>query len=478
MKRRLVVGLIACLAVIAAACGDDGRSSSSDDTSDDTTEDTGDASGTITEFGDLEFPCGPQDGGGELPTGDPVETFGISDAGIAVGTFADPGFESVPGLNQEMFDASTAFVEECNEAGGINGRPIDLTLRDSAILEYVPRVEEACATDFATVGGGATLDDGGAQALTDCGIVNISGFSVTAKASLADNVVQPVPNPPNIKPAAWLIQLRDALENGDIEGLDGDAIKNTGIIFGDLQTTIDVKDQFQSTAEALGYEFVYDASYNIAGEANWAPFASAVADAGVEILTYTGSPDFLIQLQEAMNTAGNAPPIILQEANFYDADYAAGIAELNPDTLNLVRTVFWPFERADENPATQTYLDLMDKHVPDGEIAQLGEQSMSAWLLFAQSAAECDRDNNLSRTCVYDTAKAITSWTGGGLHQETNPNAFTPPECGLILEEVDGAFEIWEPQGDTPEDAFFCPEEDALVEFENTFGEGAVKGGG
>lgn len=476
MKLRSAVVLFALLGLVAAACGGSDRDSDSgsgDDTSTDTEAST-DSGGAITEFGDLEFPCGPQDGGGELPA-DPEQTFGISDAGIKVGTFADPGYEAVPGLNQELFDGAETFVAECNEAGGINGRPIDLTTRDAAILEYAPQVEAACTEDFAVVGGGATLDDSGAQALIDCGLPSISGFSVTATASLADNVVQPVPNSPTTKPGAWLVQLTDALDNGDIDGADADAIKNAGILYGDLQTTADVADQFKKTAESLGWEFVYDSSYNIAGEANWAPFAAAIADAGVEIFTYVGSFEFLVQLQEAMDQSGDAPAIIIQEANFYDQDYASGVGALNPDTLKLVRTAYWPFELADDNAATQTYLDLLEKHVPDAVPAQLGMQGFSAWLIFAQAATECDQANNLTRQCVYDTAKAIDTWTGGGLHAETNPSEGLPPSCGLVLEITgDGEFEIWEAQGDTPEDAYFCPEENGLIEIEGDYGAGAT----
>ena len=44
--------------------------------------------------------------------------------------------------------------------------------------------------------------------------------------------------------------------------------------------------------------------------------------------------------------------------------------------------------------------------------ALLALQSFSAWLLFATSAKECGAD--LSRKCLYEKAKAVTSWTAGG----------------------------------------------------------------
>jgi ABC-type branched-subunit amino acid transport system substrate-binding protein len=478
--RRLAV-ILSVVALVAAACSRDDSGSSSDDSdtsTDAATDDAADfASLDSDEIGTLAWPCGPQDGGGELPTSNPDEVQGITNDSIKVGTIADPGYEAIPGLNQEMFDIAEAFVAECNERGGVNGRELDLTLRDAALFDYAPRVDEACAEDFALVGSGATFDDTGAQAMTDCGLVAVPGFNVTAPASLADNTVQPLPNPPEVKPGSAFAKVIEELEAGAVEGDPDDIITNSGILYGDTQTTIDTADQYVKTAEEYGFEFVYDESYNILGESNWQPFVAAMQDAGVEILTFVGSPDFFIELQEAMDEFGFAPRIIMQQPNFYDADYAQGVGGLNPDTLNLVAGAFWPYERADENPATQVYVDLLTKHVPDADIAYLGLQGLSAWLLFATAATECGRADDLSRSCVYDTAKGFDDWDGGGLHTAANPADFLPPECTLILEVTDdGTFAIWEPDGETPDDAYFC-DPDSIIEIEGDYGEGVTRQG-
>ena len=107
---------------------------------DNTATDTTEAAAGETcagDFGDLTGVCGPNEGGGAV-TDDPAETQGITADGITVGTVSDPGFEGLPGLNQEIFDAGTAFVEWCNAAGGINGKQLTLNLRDAAVTEYQP----------------------------------------------------------------------------------------------------------------------------------------------------------------------------------------------------------------------------------------------------------------------------------------------------------------------------------------------------
>ncbi len=99
---------------------------------------------------------------------------------------ADPGFEGLPGLNQEIFDAGTAFVEWCNAAGGINGKQLTLNLRDAAITEYQPVLQESCDEDFGIVGSGAVQDNFWPEVGAACGLIDIAGFSVTPdKAGLA-----------------------------------------------------------------------------------------------------------------------------------------------------------------------------------------------------------------------------------------------------------------------------------------------------
>jgi hypothetical protein len=98
-----------------------------------------------------------------------------------------------------------------------------------------------------------------------------------------------------------------------------------------------------------------------------------------------------------------------------------------------MRTSFTPFEQADDNPATQQYMDIVQGS--GGDISQLAEQTTSSFLLWATAAKECGAE--LTRQCVVDELSQITSWTGGGLHQETNPGENMPPECFMILK-LDG----------------------------------------
>ena len=75
--------------------------------------------------------CGPKPSG-ETNT---ATGRGVTADQIELGTISDPGFSGAPGLNQELFDASTVFTKWCNSLGGINGRLIKDDLLDAALVQ-------------------------------------------------------------------------------------------------------------------------------------------------------------------------------------------------------------------------------------------------------------------------------------------------------------------------------------------------------
>jgi ABC-type branched-subunit amino acid transport system substrate-binding protein len=440
--RRWLVAVVAIGALLAAGCSSDRGEDESGGADAGATDTTEAAAGGAGDFGDLTGVCGPNEGGGAVPDAGPDEIQGVTEDQLVLGTVADPGFEGRPGLTQELFDAGEAFVAWCNAAGGINGRELVLNQHDAAITQYQQAITDACATDFAIVGGGGTVDDTWPDVGAGCGLIDIAGYSVTpAKAGTAgqdltvNRSVQPVPNP------------SDLYQVGSYAILDQefpDAGARTGVIYGDLETTAQVADRFLQGTEALGHTTVHESAYNILGEANWAPFAAALQEDEVQYLQFVGEGENLALLLQAMDEVGYRPEVIVQDANFYDPNWieAAGPAAEGV----FVRTVFWPFEEADANPATAQYVEQVE--AVDGKVALLGAQSWSGWLLFAQAAAECDRADDLTRSCVLETSAAVDEWTGGGLHAPTDPSANEPASCTLVLRVEDGAFVRHAPEGE------------------------------
>jgi hypothetical protein len=288
---------------------------------------------------------------------------------------------------------------------------------------------EACREDFFLVGGGAVFDGDGQEDRLNCLLPDIAGYVVTAAAKGADLLVQPVPNTVD---AVNVSAQRYVLERFP------DSADAVGYLTGNLPATVAVNDQNQEAAEDLGLETVYEAQYSAAGEPTWTPLAQALQSNEVKGLQWTGEPENLAKLLVALEDIGYELEWVATAANHIDQ-------KLIDQGGGAVRNVFIagsvvPYFQAEDNEATQQYQDLFEEYLPDGrDQAYLGYQGFSAWLLFAQAVKECGSD--VTRSCVFEAAQ-VDSWTGGGLHAESNPAEALPPECATITEATPDGFQV------------------------------------
>lgn len=408
-------------------------------------------------FGDLEAVCGPAEGDAGA---DGPEVQGVSADSIQIGTISDPGFVGRQGLNQELFDASQVFTEWCNEAGGINGRRIELVERDAKITEYKQRITEACQEDFMLVGGGGVFDDTGQEERLGCLLPDIPAYQVSSAARGADLAVPPLPNALDELPVGAFQYVEERFP---------DSISDVGFLTGNVPSTVTVDAQNQEAVEALGFEITYEAQYNSTGEASWTPFAQAMQSDGVKGLVYTGEPENFAKLLQAFADIDYQLDWAVTGGNALDATFVevGGAAVRN---VFVLASIVPPFLAA-ENPATQAYLDLFDQYLPSGKSeALLGYNSFSAWLLFATAAKACGA--NLTRRCVFDEASAITEWTGGGLHAPTDPGSHQGPRCAMVVEASPDGFAV--PDDFEPTDGLFRCDEDSVVPLEGDYGQGVT----
>src|SRR5688572_6695811 len=68
-----------------------------------------------------------------------------------------------------------------------------MTKRDAGLLKVGEAITEACAQDFALVGGGWALDTEAAGPRAQCGLVEFPGFTVSPEAREAPKQVQAIP---------------------------------------------------------------------------------------------------------------------------------------------------------------------------------------------------------------------------------------------------------------------------------------------
>ena len=461
MKRLRLLAIASVLILVVAACGRDSENTEGDngDQSSSTTA-AGEGGGGLDDgaFGDLGVLCQ------EAPEGETLEAGtdpGVTADSIQVSTFSDPGFQGRLGLNQEMFDTAEAFTNWCNEHGGINGREIVLKLRDAKLTEFQQRVIEACDEgDFMSVGGGAVFDDTGQTDRLACALPIVYGYAVTATAADADLAIQPIPNPGNQQPIGAMKYLEEAFPGST------DAV---GIFTGAIETTQVVAARNKEAMDQLGWNVVYEGTYNPQGEPTWRPFLEPMRNNGVKGLYWVGEPTNLSKLLSEAASLGITFEWILTDANHYD-EQVTSVGDAANGTY--VRTAFYPFldpDAAADNPASQEYLDMVDQYDPGGKIANLGAQGLSSWLLFAKAASECGAE--VTRDCVWEKAKEITEWTGGGLHAPQNLQTGEASNCFALLKVEGGK---WVPEtAINPTDSIFNCDDGNVADLTGDYGTGA-----
>lgn len=423
IRGRVVMALVV-LAVVAGSCG--GEREPETATSEpaptttaaiSTSAASGDTSATTTAtpvptFGDLEWPCGPGDASGATDQG-------VTDDTIVIGLGDDRGAAVSPGLNKPMTDGVMAMVERCNELGGINGRTIEPVLYDAALFNVASVMLQACDQVFMLVGTGFGLDNLGEETRQGCGLAAVPSYTVSADAAMAPGVAVGVPSPADQYPLSAGVMMADRFPA---------EITRTGVLKGNFAPTRSAAEWVTSSFPALGYEFVADLEYNVSGEADWNPFIVELADAGAEIVYFVGSclPNYQGVRRAAAQQGFEA--IWIVDANFYEEPCAAANTDGAMDDT-YIRMVTIPFEEADANPATRDFVDVVD--ASGGELALLGAQGASSFLLWAQAARDCGSE--LTRDCVVAGVNAVHEWTAGGLHVPTDPGDNLAPTCGLLI---------------------------------------------
>lgn len=402
-------------------------------------------------IGSLSVPCGE---GEEPPTAPAGDVPGVTADTIEIAVISDKaGQVKVPTASIE--ESMQAFTDWCNGFGGINGRKLELTKIDSKLFSHLEATKEACnAGVFAIVGSGSVTDNQGAQAMVDCGLIEVPGYTATAAKGLSDNMVQPLPNPSNFYPiggALWVKQQHP------------EAVKKSAILYSGIETAKVQAERIKLAYEAQGYDFVYDKETGVVQE-SYATEASEMKAKGVEWVTMVSATSETAKLLRDMKTQGFEPEVIDLGQQYYDPDLLKEPgAEGAIVQLNTV-----PFEEVDDSPALQAYMEAYDKVGAKVDPTSLGVQSFSAGLLFATAAKSVG--NDITRDSVLAALKDIHTWDGGGLHFLADPGANKSSNCFMYMEVVDGKFERLWPEEPT---TFDC-DDSYRYDLEDDFGGGAT----
>ncbi len=368
-------------------------------------------------FGDAPWPCGKGDGANTDSGNEP----GVTKDAINIAGGDDAGYVGAPGLSHEVTDAMKAMVAGCNELGGINGRKITFNYFDAKIFEVVAAVQGACdQKNFFLVGEGWAFDGTQEETRLKCGLPAVPTYSVSGAFAHGKDVFVGVPNPSDEMSAGFFAQMAQLFPA---------EVKKVVTLVGAFSATQESRDKVLAVAPQFGWSFVpTKLEYNPVGEADWTPFVKQIQASGATMIYWSGTclPHLQLFAQTAKANGLDLP--IVTDANHY-ATVCAGAN--NDGSLNkvYVRLNSVPLEEADTNKATRDYIDIIKKY--GGDVALLGTQAASSFLLWATASSECGAE--LTRACALANLAKITTWTGHGLHSEGNPAQNHPSACNIVL---------------------------------------------
>ncbi|MEV0711974.1 ABC transporter substrate-binding protein [Nocardia aurea] len=389
--QRIVVALIA-IALVAAGCAREGGGTEA--------VEGGGSSGpaATANFGNLNGVCQP----GSAKSA-PAQ--GVTASDIEVGMFSDVGFTK----NPDYVDAAKVFTSWCNAAGGINGRKINVNLRDTNLMEVRQRMLEACREDFVLVGGSAALDGLGVKDRLKCTLPEFPA-QVTQVPNTGSDLQVPsygASASENVNPYTGLYEwlTKEAYP---------DSLGAIGMINGDSPITKSMGDKQTEFFNAMGAKIVYNDLYPVAGVSDWTPYAQAIKANNVKGLIFLGEFRYLAKLEDILTSMNYKLDWIDANANAYNQSFlsaAKGSLAAQTNVSDLSGTA--PLDAAGSVPAIAELKDLYAKYAPGAAITFQGLRAFQTWLLFAKSAASCG--DSLTRSCVYNAAIKETAWTAGGL---------------------------------------------------------------
>ena len=402
MRPQRTLTTLAVVALLAVGCSDRGGS----DNEAGTTSEAPTVAAPV-DFGDLKGVCGP----GKATTA-PAQ--GVTASEIKLGVMSDVGFTK----NQEFVDAAKVFTSWCNAAGGVNGRKLVATTRDTKMMEVRQRMIEACRDDFALVGGGAALDGMGVKDRLTCLLPEFPAQTAQNEANGSDLQAYVTPGGASYVAYSgfynWLLK----------EAYPGSA-GAVGIINGDSPVTKAVGGQAAEGIKAAGGTLVYNDLYPAQGVSDWTPYAQSIKSKNVKGLIFYGQYTQLAKLEQALTGIDYKLDWIDTNSNAYGPAFIqlAGKQALSAQNNLADVSGVHPLENAAANPATKQVVDLFAKYAPGTQVTLPAVRAFSSWLLFAKSAAGCGE--NLTRKCALDAAVTEKAWTGGGLQAPvdlTNPD--------------------------------------------------------
>ena len=374
-------------------------------------------------------PCGPN--GNLAPAGGNggATATGVTATTITVGNIASIS-GVVPGFTQSAQQATEAWAAYVNSTGGICGRQIKVQPFDDGSdsgTDYSD-AQQACASDFAMVGNASGFDDGSAQAVSSCGIPDMSAEISTADAGATADIFGAAPGNAHywqLGPAEYL------------KATYPSAAQHAAMIYLDVPASAQLANHEVAAYKSAGFNYVYDTSTTVTN-ANYSANVQAMQSVGAQYVTEYSDANSAERLLTAMQQANYAPQVV----DWITAEYTPQFAEQTNPVSNgdlVLMNITASYSDVSSNQGLQLMESWLNRIAPNWNHDVFAMLAWSAGLAFEQAAMAVGPD--LTRAALISQFQQITNWTGNGVTPPADIGQKIPSKCFSYERIENGTFE-------------------------------------
>lgn len=382
---------------------------------------TGPTVGPNTTTGPTTGPStGPTSGPAACASNGEATDVGVTADQITIATASDvTGVQ--PGLFRSTWQGVEAAAAYINSIGGVCGRQIKTTQIDTKTNSTGNReaVLQACDKAFALVGSMSAFDDGGARAVDECKIPDLTAITTNPARNNNEYTYPIYPNRSDYTvPAGAYIKKK-------YPGV----IRNAAMLYlNQAVTKLNADARVQAYEGDLGFDFIYGRAVQVF-ETNYSSIVVDMKnhDPPIEYVSMVADNASIARLTKAMRQQNWYPEVLDFDSVVYGPQFITN-AEGSAEGLHFfINTAM--LEEAATNPEMQLYQTWLQRVSPGAVPDYFGIYAWSATRLFADLAAKVGPD--LTRPKLMERIKATNSWGGFGMHAPHDIGKRLASECYL-----------------------------------------------
>ena len=329
----------------------------------------------------------------------------------------------VPGFAQTSVNATKAYFNMVNNAGGVCGRKLTLLTADDRFQSATNRseTEKMAGQVLALVGSLSVVDDGGAPVIDSKGIADVS-ISTTAPRIAAKNNFSPNPIDPTPGAGNGLVKMLEYFKSTA-------GISKPAILYQDVATGVNQSNSYKVDFEKAGIPVV--ATYPVAPTAtNFNTQANDMKQKGIDFVITVAEVNAMANLAKAFESVGYFPKVPFYGAQVYGKKFIQLAGSAAEGTK--VGLIFAIPEEAANNPAIAALNTWYARTAPGADLDFFALASWVAADMFVTALKAAGPDPTQAKI-VAELSK-LTSFDGGGLVAKINPAQKKLTPCYHVIE--------------------------------------------